>query len=178
MDGNDSLYDYSTFSPDRVKGIFEGWDGLGGYHGLLVKCCAELLVGTTVLDVGCGLCHLYEAVMNQWNKATYYCGVDIHPQVLQMARERYPDLDIYEKSVYDLSGLGAYHTVFAIGLYRNIPSRFDGIQQMLDHAEKCLVFTYFTEERGKTPEILEFTYPEYIDHDIDERLEIIRIWKH
>lgn len=178
MDGSDVLYDYSTFSPDRVKGIFEGWDGLGGYHGLLIKRCASLFVGKTVLDVGCGLAHLYEELMTRRGKPTHYCGVDVHPKVLQMARGRYPDLDIYEKSVYDLSGMEAYDTVFAIGLYREIPVRFDGIKEMLGHTEKCLVLTYFTEERGKTPEILEFTYPEYIEHDIDERLEIVRIWKH
>ncbi len=178
MDGHDNLYDYSSFSPSRVKGIFEGWDGLGGYHGLLIKRCANLLVGTTVLDVGCGLCHLFEALMSQWNKPAYYCGVDIHPQILQMAKRRYPDLDIYEKSVYDLSGLKIYDTVFAIGLYREIPAHFDGIQEMLDHTGKCLILTYFTGEQGKTPEILELTYPEYIEHDIDERLEIVRIWKH
>jgi len=177
MDGHDSLYDYSTFAPDRITNIFEGWDGLGGYHGLLINRCAELLIGKTVLDVGCGLCHLYEALMSHWNAPTHYCGVDIHPQILDMARRRYPNLDIYEKSVYDLSELATYDTVFAIGLYRNIPARFDGIQEMLDHAEKCVVLTYFTDERGKTPEIFGDVHPEYVAHNIDDRLEIARIWK-
>jgi len=177
MGGRDSLYDYSTFSSSRVKEIFEGWNGLGGYHGLLIKRCASLFVGETVLDVGCGLAHLYEELMTRRQKPIHYCGVDIHPQILQMARERYPDLDIHEKSVYDLSGMETYDTVFAIGLYREIPVRFNGIQQMLDHAENCLVLTYFTEEKGKTPELLKDTHPEYISHNIDDRLEIARIWK-
>lgn len=176
MAGKDVFYDYSSFDDERVEGIFKGWDGLGGYHGLLIKLCARLFMGETVLDVGCGLCHLYEALMTRRHIPTYYCGVDNNPKVLEMARERYPTLDLYEASVYDLSEMETYDTVFAVGLYREEPRSIDGIHQMVQHADKCVVLTYFAEKRGRTPEVLLSTHPEYIEHNIDERLEIVRIW--
>jgi hypothetical protein len=171
----DVLYNYTTFADNRVREIFTGWDGLGGYHGLLIKKCASLLVGEFVLDVGCGLCHLFEVLP----RSVEYTGIENNPLILEMALKRYPDLEILDYDMYDLSGLPIYDTVYAIGVYREEPKSDAGIAEMLAHAKDCVVMTYFTTKKGRVPKTLSFedVSCEFIDHNIDERLEIVRLWK-
>jgi len=177
----DDFYDYSSFSNEKIKGIFEGWNGLGGYHGLLIKKCALLVVGHSVLDVGCGLCHLYEGFdrIKHLKSINDYVGIEKHPLVLEMARNRYPKLNLVKGNVYDLSEFGLFDTVYVIGLYREEPILKRGIIELFNHAKQCVVLTYFAKEMGKVPETLKIpnSSVEFIDHDIDDRLEIVRLWR-
>ena len=137
----DKFYDYRRFDDDRLEGIMTGWDGLRGNHGLVIKLCADLLVGDTALDVGCGLCHLYEAFKS---RVACYVGVDLDIRVLEWARKRHPELEFRQANVYDLSTLGneKFDTVFAIGLYRRL-NQSRGVEEMLKHTRHALVLTYF-----------------------------------
>ena len=165
---------------ERLRDILVGWDGLGGYHGLLIKKCVTLRQGKTVLDVGCGLCHLFEGFKKSYRGSpTKYIGVDNNSFILGLARERYSELDIEWGHVYDLSRVPVVDTVFAIGLYSGQPRLKKGIVELVGHAERCVILTYFAEEMGVLPSSLEVDgcTAEFIDHDIDERLEIIRLWK-
>jgi SAM-dependent methyltransferase len=173
----DRFYTYPSyrFDDQQVKDIFTGWDGLSGYHGLQVTKCASLLVGISVLDVGCGMCHLLEALkLNGYTGS--YIGLDIEPRVLKLARERYPQLDILEKSAYDLSGLGMFDTVFAIGLYDDPPTVKKSMEEMMNHTNHAIVITYRTDTPDVIPPTLidsgweNETYP----HDIDSRLVVMR----
>ena len=85
----------------------------------------------------------------------------------------------YEADVYDLSQVTMFDTTCAIGLYREEPKKVDGILEMLNHTNKVVILTYFAEEKGRVPDALNIkgSAPEFIDHTIDERLEIVRIWK-
>lgn len=137
---SDKYYDYSRFDDERLRGIMASWDGLGGNHGLVIKLCADKLVGDTVLDVGCGLCHLYDVLKD---RVTEYVGVDNDERVVDWARHRYPSLQIEWADVRDLFRLGdrRFDTVYAIGLYRK-PEELIGIEEMLKHARKALIITY------------------------------------
>ena len=182
----DDLYDYSTFETKRVHDIFTAWDGLGGYHGLLIRKCADLLVGSSVLDVGCGLCHLYEAFKNRHNKPIpHYVGVEVHNYVYALAKKRYPNLQIYKENLYSLpsshiKGLkGGFDTVYAIGLYRNEPVDRSGLLTLTVNARKAVILTYFAKDPGVIPKIihkLRMRKVEIIQHNIDSRLEIVRLW--
>jgi len=142
----DSFYDYSQFDNNRLKNIMTGWDNFTGNHGLVMKFCAKLLRGVNVLDVGCGLCHLYEA-LNEYKhtfKLLYeYVGIDNDERVLSWSKERYPSLELLYSNVYNLSILGKrkFDTVFAIGLYR-MPFQRNGIEEMLKHTRQQLILTY------------------------------------
>ena len=134
-----TFYDYLKFDDERLKGIFYGWDGFGGNHGAVLKKCASLLKGRSVLDVGCGLCHLYELLKDDLDE---YVGLDIDERVVGWARERYPELDIRVGDSNNLSEYGMYDTVYAIGLWRKIES-IEGVKELLRHADKSMVLTYF-----------------------------------
>jgi SAM-dependent methyltransferase len=178
---DDSFYDYRTFEDTRLEGIMKGWDGLGGYHGLLVTTMAKLFINETALDVGCGLCHLYQVLKTFTYPAVQrYVGVDMDDRVLKMARERYPNLELLNKNVYDLSGMDVFDTTFAIGLYRFAPASQKSVLEMMKHTKYCLNTCYYVDptERGKVLDV--FNIPgwqtEFIVHDIDDKLEIIRLW--
>jgi len=179
----DRFYDYSSFADERLKEIMTGWDGFGGYHGLLIKLIASLIpIDSTILDVGCGLCHLWEAMVEKTKffsgpVLSYYMGIDIDPRVVRMAKERYPHLPIVIGSVYNLSNLGEFDAIVACGLYSDEPEKSDGIEQMLEHVKfgGKLIITYFHKEKGKYPEFFSENVREVI-HDIDPRLTILEIY--
>ena len=132
---DDTFYDYRRFADDRTEGIFTSWDVKRGNHHFVIKTCSGLQEGETVLDVGCGLCHLYELL-----DVKEYVGIDIDPRIIKWARKRHPDLILGVGSVYDLSIWGIYDTVYAIGLYRRLENLM-GIEEMLKHTRKALIFT-------------------------------------
>ena len=178
----DVFYDYSSFDDERLRGIIKGWDGLGGYHGLLIRKCALLAMGHSVLDVGCGLCHLFEGLqkINHLKKIDEYVGVEKNFFILGLAHERYPDFKIVHGDIYNLSVLPMFDTVYAVGLYREEPRLEKGIVELLSHANRCVILTYFADVMGRVPKSLKIkdTSVEFVDHDIDGRLEIVRLWKH
>ncbi len=166
---SDRFYDYSRFDDERLKDIMTSWDGLTGNHGLVVKFCAGLLKGESVLDVGCGLCHLYEALKGRISK---YVGIDIDERALKWSRERYPDLELQYASVDDLSLLGdqMFDTVFALGVSR-VPHQLDGIEEMFKHTRHSLVLTYF-----QTPDFESKIFPnvfwEVLNHERVKSIEV------
>jgi SAM-dependent methyltransferase len=174
----DDLYDYSQFTSERVKEIFTDWDGLGGYHGLLMKKVASLVPKGSVLDVGCGLCHLYEALIEvKWQGR--YVGIEINDLIYQMARERYPSLYIVKKDFYNIKAVRTFDTVCAIGLYRKEPIAKDGILKLIQASSDLVILTYFAKKIGKIPHVMKdipTIHMDFVDHDIDPRLEIARIW--
>lgn len=136
----DSFYDYSKFDNERLKNIMTGWNGFIGNHGAVIKFCAERIVGSSVLDVGCGLCHLYKALVDV---VSNYVGVDNDKRVIDWAIERYPELRLIHGDARNLSFLGKeqFDTVYAIGLYR-VPSELTCIEEMLKHSRRALIVTY------------------------------------
>lgn len=185
----DSFYDCTGLSLERLRNTFGKWDmelvdesGLRHYHAIQIRQCASLLMGKTVLDVGCGECHLYDLLKE---KIERYVGVDIDPRIVEMALEKHPGLDIQEGSVYDLSGVGLFDSVYAIGLYFGRPNLEKGIREMLNHAQFCLVMTYFASQKREPFPFLEGVEYDYLDFELDpesqnsyiKNLEIVRIRK-
>jgi len=147
---HDDFFRYEQFKTEKLKSTMFGWDGLIGGHGLIIKKAAELIPeGSTVLDVGCGLCHLYEATKD---KIKNYVGVDVEPRVLKWARERFPDLKFHHAHAYDLTGTGTHDVVCGIGLYATEPQKQQGIIEMLKHARKKVIITY--KQASKEPTFL------------------------
>jgi SAM-dependent methyltransferase len=81
-----------------------GW-GVNGRQEVRFSVLAELALrvpGSSVLDVGCGFCDLYDFLEKQgWQGR--YTGIDIVPGLLEVARQRHPNLDVQELDITDES---------------------------------------------------------------------------
>lgn len=105
-----------------------------------MKLASELVIGDSVLDVGCGVGHLYPHVKT---KVRVYKGVDNSFNMVKLARTHNPRGIFDVADAYDLSKEGEYDTVIALSLL--IHTEFKDVEkvihQLWSHAKKALVFT-------------------------------------
>jgi SAM-dependent methyltransferase len=74
-------------------------------------------LGSSVLDVGCGFADLYDYLTDHGWKG-YYCGIDIVPGLLHVAKERHPELDLHELDITASDfQLGPYDFVIGTGMF-------------------------------------------------------------
>ena len=97
----------------------------------------DLIMGDSVLDVGCGCGHLYGLIKD---RISAYTGLDFKSMV-DICRGFFPNADWQEGNVYDLSGFGVYDTVVAIQLFIHLPDLIRPLRQCWGHASKSLLFT-------------------------------------
>jgi SAM-dependent methyltransferase len=94
-----------------------GW-GVHGRQEVRFSVLAEpalRIPESSVLDVGCGFCDLYDFLRERgWHGR--YTGIDIVPGLLELDRQRHPDLDLREVDITDDSeALGEYDFVISSG---------------------------------------------------------------
>lgn len=105
-----------------------------------MKMAAELIIGDTVLDVGCGVGHLYPHVKE---KVKVYTGVDESVEMVKLAKKHNPEGFFRVRDAYDLSNELTYDTVIAMSLLIHIEFKDveKVIHQLWSHTQKALVFT-------------------------------------
>ncbi|MDY6901633.1 MAG: class I SAM-dependent methyltransferase [Cyanobacteriota bacterium] len=115
-----------------------GW-GKGGRQEVRFSVLAQPIIenpDSTVLDVGCGFADFYSFLKNHgWNGS--YCGIDIVPGLLKIAKERFPHLDLLELDITSQELISdRYDYVVGSGLF-NSKLRFQNnlqyIQQVLNN---------------------------------------------
>ena len=176
----DDFYDYLDFDSERLFDVLTSWDGLGGYHGLLMKRMVKSIPeDKTILDVGCGLCHLYEALKEAKKPLREYVGVDVDPRIYEWARSRHPKMRLYVEDLHHLDNLALekFDVVTAIGVYATNPVDDTGIHKLIDQAKESVFLTFaddtpykFSKEiraRVKTIKLHQ--------HKLDERLKIVEL---
>ena len=101
---------------------------------------SERVVGDSVLDVACGVGHLYHILSP---KILSYKGIDSSKEMIMAAKENAPDGLFAVGDAYDLSEEGMYDTVIAMSLLIHIEQKDlqHIIEQMWTHTRKALVFT-------------------------------------
>jgi 2-polyprenyl-3-methyl-5-hydroxy-6-metoxy-1,4-benzoquinol methylase len=147
---------WEVWDQNRAEGLIKGWGdprlcikeinlGSGEKHWGLIKTIYSLIEGKSVLDVGCGLGHLFVLLKN-----INYLGIDSSKSMLTKARIFFPkDKDRFKfGSVYDLSALPLFDTVIANGLILHLPKSESAITQLWSRTKTCLIFTAWL---GKTP---------------------------
>lgn len=105
-----------------------------------MKLAAHLARYISVLDVACGVGHLYPLLQP---KTWKYKGVDSSEPMIERAREYFPYGNFEVADAYDLSDQDVYNTVIATSLLIHI-DRTDTekiLTELWAHARKQLIFT-------------------------------------
>lgn len=71
---------------------------------------------SSILDVGCGFGDLY-GFLNERNLDIDYLGIDINPNLIQIASKVYPDAKFQVEDVLDMKGSDKFDYVFASGIF-------------------------------------------------------------
>lgn len=116
-------------------------------HDLLMSKAASLIVGDSVLDVGCGLGHLYGHI-TKLNPDIEYLGLDQSVDILKRARARYPNAKFERGNIYDMN-LPKFDTVVCLDMLHHQPALEPALSILLRHAGKVLVVTIWIHERYK-----------------------------
>lgn len=109
-------------------------------YKLRMQSAAKLIIGNSVLDVGCGIGHLYPHIKN---KVKVYRGIDGSLEMLRLAKKHNPNIDMHVGDAYDLSKEGLYDTVIALSLLIHVPFKDVSkvIKELWSHCKKALVFS-------------------------------------
>lgn len=116
-------------------------------HDLLMRKAASLVVGDSVLEVGCGLGHFYECA-TKLNPDIEYLGLDQSADMLKKARAHYPNARFERVNIYDMN-LPKFDTVACLDVLHHQPALEPALSILLKHARKALVATIWIHERYK-----------------------------
>ena len=162
---------YSKNQPECV-----GW--LDGSENALIRNqkIYEAGIGDndSVLDIGCGVAHLYEFLkMGGWNGK--YLGIDPNKKAIDMIDE---NINTMHGTIEDLPDFMKYDWVIAsgvfnLGLTENLT--FSIIHNMISHANKGIIFNMLQAPYPDSK--YEAYYPDYVKNKLlkyeNDRIEII-----
>jgi SAM-dependent methyltransferase len=130
-----------------------GW-GVHGRQEVRFSVLADFALrmpDSSVLDVGCGFCDLYDFLgKHGWRGR--YTGIDIVPGLLAVARQRHPEIDAQELDITDESGsLDQYDFVISSGTFNAaLPSGtnenhvLQALQRMHQHCRYCTCIDFLS----------------------------------
>ncbi|MBN1168314.1 class I SAM-dependent methyltransferase [Candidatus Woesebacteria bacterium] len=129
------------------------WKGLGASHQRFRQMWAEIdFNDKSVLDVGCGFGEMARFLTKRYSEVKY-TGVDIVPEFINVAREKYPDLR-FEVGDYFYDPMNEkFDIVIASGtlnsnVENNMDFRKNAIKVMFEHTKRVLAFNML----GKHPQ--------------------------
>lgn len=77
-----------------------GWDSEASqWARFSVVLCEADLNGKTVMDIGCGLADFYRFLKSRGIKVRQYIGVDVNPELLTVAQERFPEARFEKRNI-------------------------------------------------------------------------------
>ena len=162
---------YSKNQPECV-----GW--LDGSENVLIRNqkIYEAGIGDndSVLDIGCGVAHLYEFLkMGGWNGE--YLGVDPNKKAIDMIDE---NINAVHGTIEDLPDFMKYDWVVASGVFNlglKEEHSFWIIDNMISHANKGIIFNMLQAPYPDSK--YEAYYPDYVKNKLlkyeNDRIEII-----
>lgn len=107
-----------------------------GRHQVLVEKVASLIRGKSVLDVGCGLGHLYGAIKNDVER---YLGVDSSPAMVRGARSYFGEGPFKVGSAYDLSSVPIFDTVVCLDVVKHVSETWPILEQLWGKTGKEMI---------------------------------------
>lgn len=134
------------------------------YHMLSDIAPADELINSKVLDYGCGTGDFYRFLKRR-DVTVKYTGVDINPNFIALAKEKYPECTFRVMNADDDEFEGFYDYIFICGVFNlNVPGVDDDMKNALvtlfKHCNKGLALSALSSHTPvKDPE-LHFTSPE------------------
>ncbi|GAH21686.1 unnamed protein product [marine sediment metagenome] len=175
----------------RVLDLERGWDGRAQQKAKM-RLVASLVVGKSVLDIGCGTGDLYPYL-----KGVKYLGVDQSEDMLKRAKARNPSAKFVSQNLYDMH-LPKFDTVVALDLLHHQPDIEPGFSTLMKNANKCVIFSIWINDRdrhhprqhkGSRGEIITWYTEEELKkkffnlkHEVHRRVgfsfkDVYRVWK-
>lgn len=103
-----------------------------------MRQASEYLRGNSVLDVGCGVGHLYPHIKD---KIRHYTGLDASLNMLLKARYYYPEADWIKGNIYELQHqVPCFDTVYSVSLLIHLYDHENAILQLWTRVKERLVF--------------------------------------
>jgi len=151
-----------------VLDIERGWDGKKAQKKKM-ELASSLIVGKSVLDVGCGTGDLFR-YLKKTGKNVKYLGVDQSADMLKRAGKRNPEAHFVQGNIYQMDDIPKFDTVISLDLLHHQPDLEPGFSILMKHARKCLIITIFIggshyQFKGGRGEII--TY--YTRKELDEK---------
>lgn len=103
-----------------------------------MRKAAELIKGDTLLDVGCGIGHLYPYVRA---KVKEYVGIDNSEDMLDAAKAFYPEIEFTYGDIYNLDGFKTFDSIVCQSVLIHLPEIQTPIEEMWEHTDKTLIFS-------------------------------------
>ena len=113
-------------------------------HKLLMEAVAKLIIDESVLDVGCGVGHLYEFIPNNIK----YTGVDQSINMLKRAIEKHPEVAFIQQNIYDID-LPKFDTVVCLDVLGHQPDLEPAFSDLMKLAKKCFIITIWINGRDE-----------------------------
>jgi SAM-dependent methyltransferase len=135
------------YSPETL-----GW-GRNGRQDVRFSVLTQPILNTqqcSVLDIGCGFADLYSyLITNGWKGR--YVGVDLVPSLLEIAKERNPELEVYNYDIEQSKILGNFDYVVASGIFNaklnednNEQHIVNSLSNMLEISEKMVCVDFMS----------------------------------
>lgn len=110
--------------------------------------------GTSVLDVGCGRADLADFLRARHGDLSY-TGIEITPELADIARRRAPGLTIVRGTIHDLPSDAAYDYVIESGVFSTTeytwPIVESTLRSMWKHTRRTMIATFLSDLSSGTP---------------------------
>jgi len=85
----------------------------------------------TLLDVGCGLAHLYDFILEKNDDHVRYAGLDIQTDFIEFASKKHPECLFFNSSLFEMDTQDSYDYVVASGIF-NVTIPDEDMKKLLE----------------------------------------------
>lgn len=142
---------------------------------IATKSTGQSLQGKKLLEIGCGLGHLYPLLRESFGDIEY-TGIDIVPEMIEHASALHPDATFECRDVFESPFVQEFDFVFISGVF-NAPVRDNSLEfmsEMLAHAYSAtrfgLAFNFISSHVNFVSEGMDYFDPSWVLREVLNKL--------